>query len=107
MKMIRAIVRPEQEEAVLKALEEAGLYAITKFPVLGRGRQRGIQIGSVSYDLLSKVMLLITVTESEYPKALEAITTGGLTGRPGDGKMFVQEVAQSISVRTGKNEVLG
>ncbi|MFY9269674.1 MAG: P-II family nitrogen regulator [Candidatus Manganitrophaceae bacterium] len=104
MKLIRAIIRPEREEAVLKELEAAGLYAVTKFPVLGRGRQRGIQVGAVSYDALSKTMFLLAVEEKDYSKAVEAIEKGGATGHPGDGKIFVQPIHRMVTIRTGETE---
>ncbi|MFQ5597868.1 MAG: P-II family nitrogen regulator [Nitrospiria bacterium] len=99
--MIRAVIRPEREGAVLCKLESAGIYAVTKMPVLGRGRQRGVAVGRISYDVLSKVMLLIVIDEGEYEKAVEAIETGAGTGYPGDGKIFVQDVSEAYSVRTG------
>lgn len=102
MKLIRAIIRPEREEAVLGRLEAAGLFAVTKMPVLGRGKQRGIQVGPVHYDLLSKSMLLLIVSEEEYPRAIAAIDQGAGTGHPGDGKIFVQEVSESYTIRTGE-----
>jgi nitrogen regulatory protein PII 1 len=104
MKMIRAIIRPEREEMILKKLEEAEIFAMTKSPVLGRGKQKGIQVGKVNYDLLAKVMLVLVVEEEEYPKAVAAIESGGDTGHPGDGKIFVQEVSQSYTIRTGERK---
>lgn len=104
MKMIRAIIRPEREEAVLKNLEEVGVFAVTKSPVLGRGRQRGIQVGNVSYDLLAKVMLLLVVDDADYPAAVDAIERGADTGHPGDGKLFVQQVSQVYTIRTGEEK---
>jgi nitrogen regulatory protein PII 1 len=104
MKLIRAIIRPEKEEAVLNSLETAGLYAVTKMAVLGRGRQRGIQVGAVHYDLLSKLMLLLVVEEEDYPKAISAIERGAETGHPGDGKIFVQEVSEVYTIRTGEKQ---
>jgi len=101
MKMIRAIVRPEREEEVTRKLEEAGLFAMTKLQVLGRGKQRGIQVGAIRYDTLAKVMFILAVEENEYDKAIAAIEAGGRTGRPGDGKIFVQEILESYTVRTG------
>lgn len=105
MKLIRAIIRPEREEAVLSGLEAAGLYAVTKMPVLGRGKQRGIQVGPVHYDLLSKLMLLLIVSEEEYPQAIAAIEQGAETGHPGDGKIFIQEVSESYTIRTGEKAI--
>ena len=105
MKMIRAVFRPEREQEVLRRLEEAGLYATTKLPVLGRGQQRGVQVGEVSYDELAKVMFLLVVEDREAQKAIAAIETGARTGRPGDGKIFVQEVSRALTVRNGKEEL--
>jgi nitrogen regulatory protein PII 1 len=104
MKMIRAIVRPEREEQVLTRLEEVGLYAMSKHPVLGRGRQRGIQVGAVSYDTLSKIMLMMAVSEQDYEKAIQAIQEGAGTGHPGDGRIFVQTIAQTYTIRTGTRQ---
>jgi nitrogen regulatory protein PII 1 len=105
LKMIRAVIRPEREEAILKALEEVGIFAVTKFPVQGRGRQKGIQVGKVSYDLLAKVMLVLVVEENDYSKAVAAIERAGDTGHPGDGKIFVQEVSESYTIRNGERKL--
>lgn len=102
MKLIRAIIRPEREEAVLSRLEAEGLYAVTKMPVTGRGRQRGIQVGAVRYDSLAKSMLLLVVEEEDYPKAIAALEAGAETKHPGDGKIFVQEVSEVYTIRTGE-----
>ncbi len=101
MKMIRAIIRPEREAQVLDKLEAVGLYAMTKYPVLGRGRQRGIQVGAVSYDTLSKIMLVMAVEEQDYEKAISALREGAGTGHPGDGRIFVQTISQAYTIRTG------
>ena len=105
MKMIRAVIRPEREETILRHLEAAGIFAVTKFPVQGRGRQKGIQVGKVNYDLLAKVMLLLAVEESDYPKAIAAIESGGDTGHPGDGKIFVQNITESYTIRSGEKKI--
>ncbi len=99
--MIRAIIRPEKEAEVLNRLEAEGFYAMTKVPVLGRGQQRGVQVGNVSYDELAKLMLILAVEDDDYPRAVKAIEAGGFTGHPGDGKIFIQEVQQVYTVRTG------
>ena len=54
MIQIRAIIRPEKSDSVLAALLEAGYPAVTKIPVVGRGKQRGIKIGEVTYDEIPK-----------------------------------------------------
>jgi nitrogen regulatory protein PII 1 len=104
MKMIRAIIRTEKEEAVIHNLEEAGLYAITKMPVLGRGKQRGIQVGEIKYNSLSKLMLLLFVDNTEQQKAIEEIEKVAYTSHPGDGRIFVQNVSKSYTIRTAQED---
>jgi len=58
MIMIRSIVRPEKLDNVLAALMDAGFPAVTKMSVVGRGKQRGIKIGDITYDEISKELLL-------------------------------------------------
>lgn len=102
MKLIKAIVRPEKETEVIQALEQAGLPALTKWDVLGRGRQRGIQVGATVYHELSKLCLMLVVKDDEAPKAVEAILKTARTGHPGDGRIFVGEVKEVYTIRTGK-----
>ncbi len=103
-KLIRAIIRPEREAEVLSRLEAEGFYAMTKTPVLGRGRQQGIQVGAVSYDELAKLMLILVVEEADLPRAVQAIEAGGRTGHYGDGKIFIQTVRESYTIRSGTRD---
>ena len=57
MLMVRAIVRPEKCDEVMAALMYAGFPAVTKMAVYGRGKQRGMKVGDVTYDELPKEML--------------------------------------------------
>lgn len=104
MRLIRVMIRPEREAEVLRRLEAEGLYAVTKLPVRGRGRQRGIKVGAVSYDELAKTMLVLVVADVDLGRAIQAIQEGARTGHPGDGKVFVQTVRQAYNVRTGQQE---
>ena len=102
MKLIKAIIRPEKETDVIRGLEQAGLSALTKWDVLGRGRQRGIQVGSAVYGELAKLCLMLVVQDGEAAKAVEAILQAGKTGHPGDGRIFVSDVKHAYTIRTGK-----
>ncbi len=105
MKMIRAIVRPEREEEVIARLNAAGLPAFTKLDVLGRGRQKGVQVGNTIYDELSKTMFMLVVEDDRASAAIEAIRGGAITGNPGDGKVIITPVESVLTIRTGKNEL--
>ena len=65
MIMVRAIIRPEKTDDVLAALMDAGFPAVTKMDVYGRGKQRGMKIGEVTYDELPKEMIFTVVKESD------------------------------------------
>ncbi|HFQ88429.1 MAG TPA: P-II family nitrogen regulator, partial [Desulfobulbus sp.] len=65
MLMIRAIVRPEKTDAILAALMDAGFPAVTKYSVAGRGKQRGIKIGDITYDEIPKTMLMSVVGDED------------------------------------------
>ena len=54
-------------------------------------------------DFLPKVKLEIAIGESLLDQTLEAITKAANTGKIGDGKIFVTELAQIIRIRTGES----
>jgi nitrogen regulatory protein PII 1 len=101
MKMIRAIIRPEAADTVSDGLSEAGFSSLTKIPVFGRGKQKGISVGSVHYDELPKTMLLIVVEDNSVEEVIKIIKYKAYTGNFGDGKLFVSSVEDAFTVRTG------
>lgn len=108
MLLIRAIVRPEKSAKVLKCLFEAGYVAVTKMAVVGRGKQRGIKIGDITYDELPKELLMMVVKDEDKDFAINTImeaarTEGG--GAFGDGKIFVSPVDEAYTISRGTKEL--
>lgn len=101
MKMIRAIIRPDKAEDVVDALAAGGYVALTKMDVVGRGKQKGIQVGSVFYDELPKVLVLLVVEDVNTEDVVKIINQTAYTGHFGDGKIFVSPVDEAYTVRTG------
>lgn len=101
MKLVRAMIRPEREFDVLQKLEDGGYYAMSKTPILGRGIERGIQVGNVTYDEIAKIMLMLIVEDKDEENVSRLIEEGARTGNPGDGRIFVQDVAEVYSIRKG------
>lgn len=101
MKMIRAIVRPEMSDAVTDGLAEAGFYSLTKMPVFGRGKQKGLTIGNAHYDELPKMLIIIVVEDSSVDEVLKIVQFKAYTGSEGDGKIFISPVERALTVRTG------
>ena len=102
MKMIRAIIKPEKAEDVVDALEKEGFISLTKIDVFGRGKQKGIQVGSTVYDELPKVMLMIAVEDEQVENIVNVIGDSARTGNIGDGKIFITVIEEAYTVRTGK-----
>ncbi|VAX30300.1 Nitrogen regulatory protein P-II, nitrogen-fixation associated, subunit A [hydrothermal vent metagenome] len=102
MKMIRAFIRPEKEQEVVLALEGAGFPSVTKMPVFGRGKQKGLQVGPVHYDELPKTLLMIVIDDEDEKNVVKLIQEKAKTGFIGDGKIFVSPVDTAYTVRTGE-----
>jgi nitrogen regulatory protein PII 1 len=101
MKMIRAILRPETAEGVAEALADAGFVSMTQVHVFGRGKQKGITVGTVRYEELPKTMILMVVEDKSVDDVLDIIKDRAYTGNFGDGKVFVSPVDAAYTVRTG------
>ena len=107
MLLIRAIVRPEKSPVVLKALFEAGFPAVTKMAVFGRGKQRGLKVGNITYDELPKELLLIAIKDADKDFVVNTIIEAARTdekGAFGDGKIFITPVLETYTVSNGLKE---
>jgi len=102
MKMIRAFIRPEKEQEVVLALEGSGFPSLTKMPVFGRGKQKGLQVGPVHYDELPKMLIMMVVEDKDVAKVIGIISDKARTGFIGDGKIFTSPVDGVYTVRTGE-----
>jgi nitrogen regulatory protein PII 1 len=108
MLLIRAIVRPEKSAPVLKALFDAGFPAVTKTAVFGRGKQRGLKVGNVTYDELPKELLLVAIKDADKDFVINTIIDAartGTTGAFGDGKIFVTPIVETYTISNGLKEV--
>jgi nitrogen regulatory protein PII 1 len=107
MYMLRAIVRPEKSPVVLKSLFDAGFPAVTKLPVFGRGKQRGLKVGNVTYDELPKEMLMLVIPDKDKDFVVETIINAARSdegGQFGDGKIFVTPVEEAYTISSGFKE---
>lgn len=102
--MIRSIVRPEKTNQIMAALMEAGFPAVTRMSVAGRGKQRGIKIGEITYDEIPKEMLITVIDDSAKDFVLKTIMENAKTGEQGafgDGKIFVSPVEEIYTISSG------
>jgi nitrogen regulatory protein P-II 1 len=106
MKLVIAIIQSSKLDAVMKALDEKEIYLKTVSNVLGCGRQKGV---SEIYrgvreagNLIKKVRLEIGVNDAYLEATIEAITKAAQTGKIGDGKIFILDLAECVRIRTGE-----
>ncbi|MGN0894897.1 MAG: P-II family nitrogen regulator [Succinivibrio sp.] len=101
MLAVTAIIRPEKILDVQDALYSHGFSAMTKINVSGRGKERGIKVGDVLYQEMTKVMIYIVVEDDEKDLVVDTIMQAAITGdkgNPGDGKIFVSPVYESYTI---------
>jgi nitrogen regulatory protein P-II 1 len=103
MKKIEAIIQPFKLEEVKEALKAIGIDGMTITEVRGHGRQKGhketYRGQEYNVDLLPKVKVELVVTDDRFNEVTSAIASAARTGKIGDGKIFVYEVAEAIRIR--------
>ena len=103
MKKIEAIIQPFKLDEVKEALKAIGIDGMTITDVRGHGRQKGhreVYRGQeYNVDLLPKVKLELVVPEARYEEVLKTLTAAARSGKIGDGKIFVFEVAEAVRIR--------
>ncbi|MEP5151695.1 P-II family nitrogen regulator [Planktotalea sp.] len=106
MKLIIATIKPFKLEEVREALTEIGVRGMMVTEVKGFGAQSGhteIYRGAeYAVNFVPKVKLELVVSAAMADQAVETITNTARTGKIGDGKIFVLDVAQAVRVRTGE-----
>ncbi|MFW9609146.1 MAG: P-II family nitrogen regulator [Aquaspirillum sp.] len=106
MKKIEAIIKPFKLDEVREALSALGVNGLTVTEVKGFGRQKGhtelYRGAEYVVDFLPKVKVEVVLADDLLEQAIEAIVNSARTGKIGDGKIFVFDVAQVVRVRTGE-----
>ncbi|MCD8186412.1 MAG: P-II family nitrogen regulator [Rikenellaceae bacterium] len=106
MKKIEAIIRKTKFEEVKEALLEADIEWFTYMEARGVGKARqsriyrGVMYGT---DIIERLRLTIIVRDQNVDKTVVAIMNAARTGEVGDGRIFVIDVLDSYSIRTGEN----
>ncbi len=114
MKLIIAIIQPEELPAMKEELLKKKIYKFTVSNALGQGKEipvhevyRGI---AHEISLLKKVRLEIAVNDDFVEPAVEAITTvARKEGDKGRGKIFILPIEECIRIRTNEkgSEAIG
>ncbi|MDI3536314.1 P-II family nitrogen regulator [Eubacteriaceae bacterium ES2] len=121
MKEVMAIIRQNKVNQTKEALVAEGFPAFTCLKVLGRGK-KSIDLSLVndivasgemplsdvseslteSGRLISKRFFTLIVEDNDVDQVVSIIMDANTTGNPGDGKVFVLPIDESIRVRSGE-----
>ena len=103
MKKIEAIIQPFKLDDVKEALKAIGVDGMTITEARGHGRQKGhkeVYRGQeYNVDLLPKVKIEVVVASSRSEEVVRALALAARTGKIGDGKIFVYDVAEAVRIR--------
>jgi nitrogen regulatory protein PII len=104
--LITTIIKPFKLDDVKDALKSAGVQGMTVSEVRGFGRQGGhsetYRGSEYAIDFVPKVRIEIVVDDTAVDSVVDTIRTSANTGKIGDGKIWVTDVARLIRIRTGE-----
>jgi len=106
MKLVTAIIKPFKLEEVREALSTIGVQGMTVTEVKGFGRQKGhtelYRGAEYVVDFIPKTKLEIGVDDDQLDAVIDAIAQAAGSGKIGDGKIFVTELARAVRIRTSE-----
>jgi len=109
MKEIKAYIRPDMADRVLSALEISGIKGMTVIDVSTLGGWIDPEKSKLSIEYCEKycsaVKIELVCSDEDVEKFTNIILVKAHTGNHGDGKIFVSDITESISIRTKRKGV--
>ena len=105
MKEIKAYLRPNLLDPVIRGLEDAGARDITVIRVdainaaVNPEEQHFVQKYNTKYSAVAKLELVCR--DANAPSFAEIIRKLACTGTRGDGRIFIAELSGAINIRNG------
>ncbi len=108
MKEIKAIIRPFKLDEIISELHKInGLPGLTISEVKGFGRTKAKGAADSFmdglYSYVKKIKIEMVVSDSIVEKVVNKIRETAYTGNPGDGKIFILDVSDTIRVSTNES----
>ena len=108
MKLVTAILRPENLDQVREALCDVDIPGMTVTEVKGFGKQKGhteLYRGTeFTVEFVHKVKLEIAVSNKNLDLLISTISDIARSGNKGDGKIFVTDIEKVVRIRTGETD---
>ena len=103
MKKLEAVIQPGKLDAVREALYQVGVQGMTISEVRGHGRQKGhtevYRGNEYTIDLIPKIKLEAVLPDDLAETAVDTILKTARSGKIGDGKVFLFDVADAVRIR--------
>lgn len=106
MKRIEAIIRRTRFEDVKEALLQSDInwFEYQSVHGIGQSRQERIYRGvQYSTDVIERIALTIICRDIFVEPTIEVLLREAHTGEVGDGRIFVSDVIDTWSIRTGEH----
>ena len=111
MKRVEVIVADHVAFIMLEALKKAGFPSYMSSTIRGRGKARrsivvttehGTAGGTIDEQIVDKVKLEFILDDKDVDKVVSIILENGKHSALGDGKIFISDIHEVISLRTGE-----
>ena len=107
MKEIKAIVRPFKVDDIISSLHKIeGLPGLTISEVKGFGRTKAKDTADSFqdglHDYVKRTKIELVVHNNIFEEVVNVIQKTAHTGNPGDGKIFVIDVSNTVRIRTNE-----
>ena len=106
MKLVTAVIKPYQLDAVKEALHALGVTGLTVSEVQGYGRQKGhtevYRGAEYTVDFVPKVRIEMVADDADVDRIVDAVVAAARTDKIGDGKVWVTDVLRTVRIRTGE-----
>ena len=106
LNLVTAVIKPFALDNVKDALKGIGVQGLTVTEVKGFGRQGGhtetYRGAEYTVDFVPKVKVEVVVDDVSADRVVDTVVTAARTGKIGDGKVWVTEVARVVRIRTGE-----
>lgn len=110
MKEIKAYIRKEQAEIVIRKLEMAGVTGMTVLDANALSQWADSESFSYSIELVQKYSTVVKIelicNDDKVDKLTEVIKKYGYTGKSGDGWIFISDIEKAIRIRTGEENII-
>lgn len=110
MKEIKAYIRKEQAETVIRKLEEAGITGMTILDAAALAQWADDEFFSYSIEYVQKYSAVVKIElickQDKVNELTGIIKNYGHTGRSGDGWIFVSNIEKAIRIKTGEEGVV-